>query len=486
MASVLSLAMVCAACGSAFALNPVGPGEFVAAETSTDMSLAGQSFAVPANAATTNYPGVFCPRGPATTADYPEGVPTGVWQTVWRNVSLSDIETFTARIAHVDVGNIGNSLGENYVWNFTARYITRAAFKEAAAYHVTGNGDGTVTCQFQKADDSGQTISCVKMTFRQVDADVEARIDFGKYANVSATQSLGGDFNAFGLYRTVVEAPFSVLSICVADIGCILKDGVSPVLAPTSINFVNADATAVEDECLTNVVRRYDACLELPWVKLWPNTRLSDVDVGAAQMIGTGSGGKWVSANAYLPVPCLEGQGVSYYYQYYNSQYVRTAKVYFRQVGEDVWGRVLSVKHDAQSNDTLPHAGADGNSNGNTIVSITNDLNGVVTAHPVSGKQIQTLKYQTATRQGRVRHTVTVDGGFNPRFVPLRLFETKLAIAPASGETVTLGSPIYGYAGAIAGTGAGTVALNVDLPQFFSHKEHEVLNILRLARKAAA
>lgn len=464
----LSLAMACAVCGSAFALNPVGPGEFVAAETSADISLAGQSFAVPANAATTNYPGVFCPRGPATTADYPEGVPTGVWQTVWRNVSLSDVETFTARIAHIDVGNIGSSLGEGYRWYFTDRYLTRAAFKAAAAYHVTENGDGTVTCQFQKTDDNDQTISCVKMTFRQVDANVEARIDFGKYANVSATQSLGGDFNAFGLYRKVVEAPFSVLSICVADIGCILKDGVSPILAPTSINFVNTDATAVEDESLTNVVRRYDACLELPWVKLWPNTRLSDVDVGAAQMIGTGSGGKWVSANAYLPALCLEGQGVSYYYQYYNSQYVRTAKVYFRQVGEDVWGRVLSVKHDSQSSNTLPRAGADGNSNGDTIVSITNDLNGVVTSHPDSGKQIQTLKLQTATRPGKVQHTVTVDGGFNPRFVPLRLFETKLAIAPAPGETVTLGSPIYGYAGAIAGTGEGTVALNVDLPQFFS------------------
>ena len=467
--SVLSLAMVCAACGSAFALNPVGPGEFVAAETSADMSLAGQSFAVPANAATTNYPGVFCPRGPATTADYPEGVPTGVWQTVWRNVSLSDIETFTARIAHVDANNIGSSIGDSYTWYFVNRYLARAAFKDAAAYHVTENGDGTVTCQFQKADDSGGTISCVKMTFRQVDADVVARIDFGKYANVSATQSLGGDFNAFGLYRTIVEAPFSELSICVADIGCILKDGVSPVLAPTSINFVNADATAVEDECLTNVVRRYDACLELPWVKLWPNTRLSDVDVGAAQMIGTGSGGKWVSANAYLPAPCLEGQGVSYYYQYYIGQYVKTAKVYFRQVGEDVWGRVLSVCHNYQANDALPRAGADGNSNGDTIVSITNDLNGVVTAHPGgSSYQIQTLKFQTATRPGKVQHTVTVDGGFNPGFVPLRLFETKLAIAPASGETVTLGSPIYGYAGAIAGTGAGTVALNVDLPQFFN------------------
>ena len=468
--SVLSLAMVCAACGSAFALNPVGPGEFIAAETAVDMSLAGQSFAVPANAATTNFPGVFCPRGPATTADYPEGVPTGVWQTVWRNVSLSDIETFTARIAHIDASNIGNSIDEsNYVWKFTNYYLTRAAFKDAAAYHVTENGDGTVTCQFQKADDNNQTISCMKMTFRQVDADVEARIDFGKYASKNSTQSLGGDFNTFGLPRKIVEAPFYATSLSVADIGCILKDGVSPVLAPSSINFVNTDATAVEDESLTNVVRRYDACLELPWVKLWPNTRLSDVDVGAAQMIGTGSGGKWVSANAYLPALCLEGQGVSYYYQYYNSQYVRTAKVYFRQVGEDVWGRVLSVKHDAQSSNTLPRAGADGNSNGDTIVSITNDLNGVVTAHPGgSSYQIQTLKFQTATRPGKVQHTVTVDGGFNPRFVPLRLFETKLAIAPAPGETVTLGSPIYGYAGAIAGTGAGTVALNVDLPQFFS------------------
>ena len=106
--------------------------------------------------------------------------------------------------------------------------------------------------------------------------------------------------------------------------------------------------------------------------------------------------------------------------------------------------------------------------NVNGIVVITNDLAGVVTAHPNGGEnQIQTLKYQTATRQGRVRHTVTVDGGFNPGFVPLRLFETKLAVAPASGETVSLDSPIYGYDGAIASAGAGCVALNVDLPQFF-------------------
>ena len=142
--------------------------------------------------------------------------------------------------------------------------------------------------------------------------------------------------------------------------------------------------------------------------------------------------------------------------------------MYLRQVGEDVWARVLSVRHN-YSTEGLPNSCDTANSNGDgEYVSITNDLAGAVTEHPVSGKQIQTLKYQTATRQGRVRHTVTVDGGFNPRFVPLRLFETKLAIAPASGETVTLGSPIYGYAGAIAGTGAGTVALNVDLPQFFN------------------
>ena len=119
----LSLAMACAVCGSAFALNPVGPGEFVAAETAADMSLAGQSLAVPANAATTNFPGVFCPRG-EVNATYPEGSPIGVWQTVWRNVSLSDIETFTARIAHIDASNIGNSLDEsNYVWKFTNYYL---------------------------------------------------------------------------------------------------------------------------------------------------------------------------------------------------------------------------------------------------------------------------------------------------------------------------------------------------------------------------
>ena len=464
--SVLSLAMVCAACGSAFALNPVGPGEFVAAETSADMSLAGQSFAVPANAATTNYPGVFCPRG-EVNATYPEGSPIGVWQTVWRNVSLSDVQGFTARLSYCS-DNIGTSNTASYVWTFLNKYLIPAGFVDAGVYHVTDNEDGSKSCQFQRETGLSNIFMGFKVTFKQEGADVKARIDLCRYAYKSDVQQLGGDFTMFGGTLRIAKVPFRESSGCIADIGCILKDGVNPVLAPTSINFVNTDTTAVADEELTNVVRRYDACLELPWVKLWPNTRLADVDVGAARMIGTGSGGNWVTAYAYLPEPVLGGEVVRYRYQYYLSSYVRTANVYLRQVGEDVWARVLSVRHN-YSTEGLPNSCDTANSNGDgEYVSITNDLAGAVTEHPVSGKQIQTLKYQTATRQGRVRHTVTVDGGFNPRFVPLRLFETKLAIAPASGETVTLGSPIYGYAGAIAGTGAGTVALNVDLPQFFS------------------
>lgn len=463
----LSLAMVCAACGSAFALNPVGPGEFVAAETSADMSLAGQSFAVPANAATTNYPGVFCPRG-EVNATYPEGSPIGVWQTVWRNVSLSDVQGFTARLSYCS-DNIGTSNTATYVWTFLNKYLISAGFVDAGVYHVTDNEDGSKSCQFQRRTNLSNYLMCFKVTFKQYGADVKARIDLCRYASESVDQPLGGDFTKFGLTLRIAETPFRESSGCIADIGCILKDGVNPVLAPTSINFTNTDTAAVADEKLTNVVRRYDACLELPWVKLWPNTRLVDVDVGAAQMIGTGSGGNWVTAYAYLPETSLGGEVVKYRYQYLSGTCVKNVNVYFRQVGEDVWARVLSVNHKYPNPVVLPYPCDTANTNGDgEYVSITNDLAGAVTEHPVSGKQIQTLKYQTATRQGRVRHTVTVDGGFNPRFVPLRLFETKLAIAPASGETVTLGSPIYGYAGAIAGTGAGTVALNVDLPQFFS------------------
>ena len=452
-----------------FALNPVGPGEFVAAETATDLSLAGQSFEVPANAATTNFPGVFCPRG-EVNATYPEGSPIGVWQTVWRNVSLSDVQGFTARLSYCSE-NIGIRNVASYTWYFTAKYLVSAAFVDASVYHVTDNGDGTKSCQFQRETGLSNIFIGFKVTFKQEGADVKARIDLCRYAYKSDTQQMGGDFTTFGSTLRVAEAPLRESSGCIADIGCILRDGVNPVLAPTSINFVNTDTTAVADEELTNVVRRYDACLELPWVKLWPNTRLSDVDVGAARMIGTGSGGNWTTAYAYLPVVCLDGQGVSYYYQYYGEQHVRTAKVYFRQVGEDVWARVLTVRYTSTDSIPLGPPDAEGNypnENVNGIVVITNDLAGVVTAHPNGGEnQIQTLKYQTATRQGRVRHTVTVDGGFNPRFVPLRLFETKLAVAPGSGETVTLESPIYGYDAAIASAGAGCVALNVDLPQFF-------------------
>ena len=144
----LSLAMACAVCGSAFALNPVGPGEFVAAETSADMSLAGQSFAVPANAATTNYPGVFCPRG-EVNATYPEGSPIGVWQTVWRNVSLSDVQGFTARLSYCS-DNIGTSNTANYVWTFLNKYLISAGFVDAGVYHVTDNEDGSKSCQFQR------------------------------------------------------------------------------------------------------------------------------------------------------------------------------------------------------------------------------------------------------------------------------------------------------------------------------------------------
>ena len=101
-------AVLFVASNAAFAVTPVGPGEY-RIDTAEDVSYVAEGFAVPANAAITVRPGIFCP----------EDGPTGVDEVIWKNVKLTDIKSFTGRISY--------GSGDSYYW------------LDATCYHIVTN-----------------------------------------------------------------------------------------------------------------------------------------------------------------------------------------------------------------------------------------------------------------------------------------------------------------------------------------------------------
>ena len=69
----------------------------------------------------------------------------------------------------------------------------------------------------------------------------------------------------------------------------------------------------------------------------------------------------------------------------------------------------------------------------------------------------------TADLPARKNHTVTVGDDFAPGLSPIRLDSVKLALAPSANTTLPFESIVRGC-GTIGATGAGSVALKVDLP----------------------
>ena len=121
------------------AVTPTGPDAYVV-ETATDLSYVGEPFAVPDNAPVTLRKGIF----------YPKDGPKNVSEVVWRNVQLTDVTSFSARM---------RAGGTTWV--------------VPEVFNVKTNTDGSVECQFQR---DGTQIYCFVMKFQQSGTDVTACI----------------------------------------------------------------------------------------------------------------------------------------------------------------------------------------------------------------------------------------------------------------------------------------------------------------------
>ena len=252
---------------AAFAVTPVGPGEY-RINTDEDASYVESGFAVPANAAITVRPGIFCP----------EGGPKNVDEVIWRNVKLTDIESFTGRISY--------GSDDSYYW------------KEAGCYHVvTNETSGCVQCQFQA--ESGSRVHGFVIQYRQDGNDVKARITHAKYAynNVDA-QKLGvWDVTARGSNIAVTNTPYVVSDTvrAIADLGYVLREGAEATAAPAEIVIASTDETPSDEETY-----RYIPCLMSEKVVLCRNLRIQDIVGISGEMSHMYFGnGNWTAVQGY-------------------------------------------------------------------------------------------------------------------------------------------------------------------------------------------
>ena len=548
---------------AAFAITPVGPGEYRIG-TSEDVSYVESGFSVPLGATLTVRQGIFCP----------DGGPKNVDEVIWRNVKLTDIESFTGRISY--------GSGDSYYW------------KDAGCYHVvTNETSGYVQCQLQA--ESSSIVHGFVIQYRQAGDDVKARITYARYAyNNSESQKLGvWDVTARGINIAVTNTPYVVSNTirAIADLGFILREGAAASAAPVEIVFASTDETQSDEEtyrympclmgdrvtlcrnlrvadivgmsgeishsainggkwtpvegvCRTNIgaavqlnlirkigTRRIGAnirfnqssadvqvCtlwaghsyddkeIEAPfgsgiigvelgvtneantsriairnlkvrfrpaarivgdhedcivkedgWTKLWPGVTLRDVTLGPALMGGYSLDSTWNVASNYLrTVGTYTDQS---FYQYYASSgsTLYTIRFLMQQQFGDVYAKVASARYNTKS-PTTDYPPGTSVGTGDYQTTVTNIVNG----RAASGKTLA-ICHMTADLPVRKRHTVTVGDGFAPGLSPIRLDSMKLALAPSANASLPFESVVCGC-GAIGVSGAGSVALKVNLP----------------------
>ena len=163
---------------------------------------------------------------------------------------------------------------------------------------------------------------------------------------------------------------------------------------------------------------------------VWPGVRLSEVDLGTAQMGGTSVGSAWRTVNgwftSYHSTDTLET-----YYQYNYNKYMRTMRVRFQQRDDGVYAYVVNVrKNYTTSQPPYKHSSLP-NSYGETL---TTTVNGSTLA----------LRGVTATRKKYAVHRVAIASGDQTGSVPLRLVDIDLALTPAEGEVAVLPAAVSG------------------------------------------
>ena len=291
--------------GAALTETPVGPGVYTV-ETSTDRTY--EAFAVPDGAVLTVRKGVF----------YPKDGPKGVDELVWKNVRLTDIERFTARMR-----------------------VNGTRWVVPEVFHVETITDGGVQCQFQY---DGQQIYCFIMEFRQNGADVLARIAAAKRAYRSEEQPYGGDMRKFGVDIPLSDDVFDTTEHLriIADLGYVLRQGATVVPAPSEIQFVNADTSDLSVKTL------YERYLLDRDVLIARNVFLADLaSVSGEMSFRDINGGAWTEVPGYCRTNLDDY--VQFNLLYKSGARRMGANVQFRQVGPDVYGRVSWAGHSYDS-----------------------------------------------------------------------------------------------------------------------------------------
>lgn len=307
---MIAAAFVAAAAG---AVELVGPGDFTY-ETQSDVSFVGESFAVPTGAAVTNHAAIF----------YPDGGPLGVYETVFTNVKLSDIDSFTGQIGTADYdGNKG--------WEWL----------DATAFHDAYNDDGTRSVQLQALRNSNY-IQCFALTFKQDGSDVACRIDRCAYAYRNDTDQQFGVNMAKGGYgqdRTVLSEEGVAGGNALRNLGCKLKTDVTPVIAPTAVVVANSDDSEVAAE-----TRTYAPCLTTDKVVVFENIDVGDVESVTGELGSTSRiGPDWMLSQGYNKYVYDDGS-VEFQIQTHNVQGAGQTGLYcvfvlLEQCGKDVTAR---------------------------------------------------------------------------------------------------------------------------------------------------
>ena len=292
------------------AVTPTGPDAYVV-ETATDLSYVGETFAVPDNAPMTLRKGIF----------YPKDGPKNVSEVVWRNVQLTDVTSFSARM---------RSGGTTWV--------------DTEVFNVKTNADGSVECQFQR---DGNQIYCFVMKFQQSGTDVTACILKAKRAYKQESQPYGGDFNKFGVDIPLSDDPFETTEHLriIADLGCTLREDVLVPPAPSEIRFVNADESETEIES-----QIYTPCLMSDEVRLARDILADDVVAVECEMSFRDiQKGAWVTVQGYGRTN--RNNNVQFNMLYKSGTRRMGGNLQFRQKGRDVVGHVEWAGHSYDDNE---------------------------------------------------------------------------------------------------------------------------------------
>lgn len=304
---------------TAHAASPIGP-EAWRVDAAEDVSFVEEGLVVPANSGTTVRRGIFCPKGG----------PVGVSEVLWRNVKLSDVETFT--------GKVSIKSSEGYFW------------KDVECYHtITNEENGYVQCQLQV--ENGSTVFGFIMRYSQDGNDVKGGLHAAKVIWTTGSQYLGCDMSNRGAAITVTNTPYVVGDYvrAISDLGIILRDGGETVAAPEEIVFASTDAAQSDEE-----VYRYLPCLTTNTTEAVVCRNLSIYDItgisGEISCSGMNNG-DWTAVQGYCLTTGDSYVQMNLVWQSPGKTKRIAANVRFRQHASDVLAYVYWAGHSYDSDD---------------------------------------------------------------------------------------------------------------------------------------